>query len=124
MTILSQAGILPGDERGDAIQAPSGFQNRDAETSPNESPLTVTVADKLVPPENATHVRLRPTGADLLVGDNTTLDNTSPAAGQGCYIVPANTEIRLPVCRGQDVNVKAASGTCTLYFIFEEINAS
>ena len=119
MVLNSQGGgALPTDANNKPIQVAAGIQNRDAESTPNESPLTVTdTVDEIKIPINAAVLVVRAEDADLRIGDNSTLDGT---ANEGYFLIEDNERQAFPVAGGTSLHVmRDAAVSVKMYFYFE-----
>lgn len=120
MSIKTQGGgSLPKDANSKPINVASRFQNRDNTTpTAQESPLTVAGTPlEIVIPDNAVLVKIRASGADLRIGDNSTLDGT---AGKGYFLLPDGFTITEPVADGNSIYVmRNAAVSVTMSFNFE-----
>lgn len=122
MAIETQGGgALPAGGSGASIQVAYGVMNRDAESTPNESPLTVSdTVDEIKIPVNAALVVFTAVDADCRFGDNNTLDG---AANKGYDIVLENSIRAVPCAGGASIFVKRdAAVSVKLYYSFEKMD--
>lgn len=111
-------GTLTKDGMGTSIQTSSRFSNRD--DTPLESPITVTdTVTPLIPPANAIGVWITASNDVLLVGDNSTLNNSSPAANQGCDAILSGGKAFIGTSRGNNVFLRRETGDVLVYFRWE-----
>ena len=112
---------LPKDANNEPIQVATHAQTQDATGTPQVSPFTVSNSTvTIVVPNGAIAFIVRPTAADMLIGDNTTLDNTSPADGAGCFLIPENEKHAYPCAGAEAIYLLRAAGVDVLaYYYFE-----
>lgn len=105
-------GALPLDNNGHPIQVGQRITTQDAHATPKVSPYTFsgTTVVGLTVPENAKGIKITAELDDILIGENNTLDATSPADGQGCDVIYEGTPERIGVSRMSFLYVRARVG--------------
>lgn len=111
-------GELPRSIGGQPLQDAQSSKFQDATATPQISPLTsVTTVKTIVPPSYAITCTLTAVGANMRVGDNSTLSGSGD--GHGYYFVSDGQPFDYKCADGANIYAMADSGTITtLSFCF------
>ena len=115
--IDNKVGALPKDTRGVSIQVASRNTTQDATATPKVSPLALTVTPvALTVPTNAIGVKFTAESDDVCHGENSTLDATSPADGQGCDVLYEGSPEIIALAAMSTYYVRARNDNAVLFF--------